>query len=72
MRDNLSKCLEKKDLLCRSGAGATELPQCKFCKELQFLKDVLSNRATHSNVSTPQPSIDNCDRYEYSEDTSTS
>ena len=72
LRDNLSKCLKKRELLCRSGAGATELPQCKFFKELQFLKDVLSNRATHSNLPTPQPSIDNCDRYEYSEDTSTS
>ena len=72
LSDNLSKCLKKRELLRRSGAGATELPQCKFFKELQFLKDILSDRATHSNLPTPQPSIDNCDRYEYSEDTSPS
>ena len=72
LRDNLSKCLKKRELLSRSGAGATELPQCKFFKELQFLKDVLSNRSTHSNLSTPQLSVDNFDRFEYIEDTSTS
>ena len=59
-------------MLSRSGAGATELHQCKFFKGLQFLKDVISNRATHSNLSTPQPSTDSFNRCEYIEDTSTS
>ena len=42
--------LEKRDLLTRSGAGATVLPQCKFFKELQFIKNAVTNRATHSNL----------------------
>ena len=64
LRDNLSKCLKKRDLLTRSGAGATELPRCKFFKELQFLKDVISNRATQSNLTASQPSLENCDQHE--------
>ena len=41
-------------------------------KELQFLKYILSNRSTHSNLSTPQASVDSFDRFEYIEDTTTS
>ena len=40
--------LEKRDLLTRSGAGATVRPQCQFFKELQFIKNTVANRATHS------------------------
>ena len=42
--------LEKRDLLTRSGAGATVLPQCQFFRELQFIKNAVTNRATHSNL----------------------
>ena len=50
MRDGFSKCLKKRDLLTRSGAGATVLPQCQFFRGLQFIKNAVTNRATHSNL----------------------
>ena len=50
LRDGFSKCLKKRDLLTRSGAGATVLPQCQFFRELQFIKNAVTNRATHSNL----------------------
>ena len=50
LRDGFSKCLKKRDLLTRSGAGAAVLPQCQFFRELQFIKNAVTNRATHSNL----------------------
>ena len=56
--------MKKRDLLTRSGAGAKELPQCKFFKEMQFIRDVVSNRATQSNLSLPQFQADESGDFE--------
>ena len=50
--------MPKRDMLTGSGAGFTELPRCKVFTVLQFLKDVVTNRATHSNLTSPQPSLE--------------
>ena len=49
----MRKCLKKRRELTKSGAGATKLPNCKFYNELLFLKDVLLNRQTESNITIP-------------------
>ena len=52
LRDGLSKCIKKRELLTRSGAAAGKLPKCKLFDQLQFLRDSVSNKATVSNVLT--------------------
>ena len=47
----MSKCLKKRELATRSGAGASRLPVCRLYEQLQFLRDTLVNRPTASNVS---------------------
>ena len=46
--------MRKRELLTRSGAGLTNLPQCKYFKELAFLSDVVTNRITESNLNMPR------------------
>ena len=46
--------MKKRELLTRSGAGLTSLPQCKYFKELAFLSDIVTNRVTESNLNMPQ------------------
>lgn len=36
--------------MSRSGAGAYKPPRCRYFSQLAFLRDTLSNRTTHSNV----------------------
>ena len=50
LREGFSKCMKKRDLLTRSGAGTTSLPECKLFRELMFIRDTVTNRAMHSNV----------------------
>ena len=52
-------------MLTGSGAGFTELPRCKVFTELQFLKDAVTNRATHSNLTSPQPSLEQRNEVEF-------
>ena len=52
LRDGLSKCIKKRELMTRSGAAAGKLPKCKLFDQLQFLRDSVSNKATVSNVFT--------------------
>lgn len=60
IRDAFTKCMKKRELLTRSGAGLTNLPHCKYFKELAFLTDVVTNRVTESNLNLPQfQSVDN-------------
>lgn len=50
LRDGLSKCVKKRELLTRSGTGTSKLPICKLYKQLLFLKDSVSNRKSDSNL----------------------
>ena len=54
LRDVFSKCVIKKEHLTRSRAGLPSLPQCKYCKELAFLSDAVTNRLPESNLNMPQ------------------
>lgn len=49
IRDTYRKCLKRRDLATRSGAGSKRLPECRFFKELEFLSDSVSNKTTISN-----------------------
>ena len=53
-KENLSKCIKKRDLMTRSGGAASSLPECKLFHQLQFLRDKVTNRPTVSNL--PQES----------------
>lgn len=46
----MMKCLKKINEIQRSGAAASKTPTCKFFHQLLFLKDIVSNRETNSNV----------------------
>ncbi len=50
-KEHLSKCLKKCDLMTRSGASASALPECKLFHQLLFLRDKVTNRKTESNQS---------------------
>ncbi|XP_028412543.1 uncharacterized protein LOC114535434 [Dendronephthya gigantea] len=50
LKDNYRKCLQRREKMTRSGAGNKKLPTCNFFTELSFLKDIVSNRKTMSNV----------------------
>ena len=50
LRDGMSKCLKRREVMSKSGAGASRLPTCRLFEQLMFLKDVLLNRPTKSNV----------------------
>ena len=55
MRENYRKCLKKRELKSRSGAGSTKLPVCNFFTELQFLTDTLKNKPSDSNLVVSRP-----------------
>ena len=61
LRDGLSKCLKKRDLMTRSGASAGKLPKCKLFDQLLFVRDTVSNRQSVSNVSIEGSTISNLD-----------
>ena len=44
------KCLQHREKMTRSAAGNKKLPTCNFFTELSFLKGIVSNRKTMSNV----------------------
>lgn len=48
--DSYKKCLDRERDINRSGSGATKPPRCRYYRQLSFLRDTLSNRTTHSNV----------------------
>ena len=49
LRDGFVKCLKKREVLTRSGAGKTKLPTCKFFDQLHFIRDTIIHRSTESN-----------------------
>ena len=65
IRDNYRRCLQKRDLATRSGAGRSKLASCKFFTQLEFLHDSLSNKETDSNIRFDvEPSSSNVDNQE--------
>lgn len=52
LRENYRKCLKKRDIKTRSGAGSSKMPTCHFFIELQFLSHSLSNKKGDSNIET--------------------
>ena len=50
MKENYRKCIKRRSSETRSGSKAKTLATCQFFKELSFLRDVVSNRNTESNV----------------------
>ena len=41
----------------KSGAPGSKIPSCKFYKELNFLKDIVTNRVTTTNLAIPESDI---------------
>ena len=54
LKDNLKKCLDKRQQMSKSGAAASSLPMCKYFEQMRFLHDKTANRPTDSNI-TPLP-----------------
>ena len=48
--DGFKKCLDRQREATRSGAGYVKPPTCRFYNELTFLRNVITNRKTLSNV----------------------
>ena len=53
LRENLRRCIVKRDTLSKSGAAAHTLPKCKYFSQLQFLHEKVTNKETVSNFNNP-------------------
>lgn len=53
LKDNLKKCLDRRERATKSGVAASRLSKCKFFDQLSFLRDKTSNKPTESNVTIP-------------------
>ena len=43
LRDNYRRCIRKRQLKQRSGAGSSKLLVCRYFEQLQFLHDAVSH-----------------------------
>lgn len=50
LTDGFKKCLDRERDQGKSGAAYSKTPTCRLYKELLFLRDVISNRSTASNI----------------------
>ena len=50
LKDNLKKCLNKRNSMTRSGAAASSLPMCKFFDEMAFLHEKSFNPPSERNL----------------------
>jgi hypothetical protein len=50
LKDNLKRCLDRRNREMRSGAAACKTSTCKYFENLAFLQDKIANRDTVSNV----------------------
>lgn len=57
LKDNLKKCLDKRQRMTRSGAAASSLPQCKYFHQMKFLHEKTANQPTESNISHPAQQV---------------
>ena len=56
LTDSFKKCLDRERDASRSGAaGYGKPPSCRFYSQLMFLRDVISNKKTWSNVPVSTP-----------------
>ena len=51
LKDNLKKCMDRREKATKSGAPQSKLPQCKYFTQLLSLTDKTVNKPTESNVS---------------------
>ena len=51
--DSYKKCLDREREISKSGSGARKTPTCRYYKQLSFLRNVVTNRQTISNVILP-------------------
>ena len=49
----MMRCMKKISEGQKSGAGASKMPTCKLFEQLLFLRDLVSNRETNSNIILP-------------------
>ena len=59
LKDTLKKCIDKRNKMTKSGAGATTLPKCKYYDEMMFLNDKNSNVSTQSNFELEEAITEN-------------
>jgi hypothetical protein len=52
LKDNLKRCLDKRNSLMKSGAAAQNLPKCKFFDQMLFLQTSTANKPSHTNIPT--------------------
>jgi len=57
LRQNYRKCLQRRELKTRSGAGLSKLPTCKSFEQLHFLKDILMDKPSYGNIEITRPII---------------
>lgn len=50
LKDNYRKCLQRREKITKSVAENKKFPTCSYFTKLSFLKDIVSNRKTISNV----------------------
>ena len=50
LKDNLKKCLDKRQQMTKSGAPASSLPQCKYFEQMRFLHEKTANKPTDTNI----------------------
>ena len=56
------KKAEERELKIRSKTESSRLPTCNFFNELEFLRDILMNKPTDSNLNSTRPSFNDNDR----------
>ena len=50
LRDNYKRCIQKRQLKQRPGAGSSKLPVCRYFEQLQFLHNTVSNEELGGNT----------------------
>ncbi|MCP4922498.1 MAG: hypothetical protein GY915_00505, partial [bacterium] len=61
LSDSFKKCLDREREATKSGSGYKKPSTCHYYKQLLFLRDVLMNRKTSSNISLSSPSTSSSD-----------
>ena len=68
LNDTFKKCLDREREMTKSGSAYSKPPRCRYYSQLLFLRDVLTNRMTSSNILLSIPSTSsNSGQQEYSE-----
>eukprot|EP00795_Rhopilema_esculentum_P017397 gene17397-8996_t len=54
--DSYKKCLDREREFSKSGSASFKQPRCRYYDQLTFLRDVITNRQTISNLALPSSS----------------